>query len=205
MSTANAACEKKNSFTPGWKQVLRSSLSLLVITAVAVLILSVVNTLTADVIAARKEAERQAVMAAVVPGANSFSELYSTDETIDSITGAYDGVQFKGYCVEVSPTGFVGTIRMMVGVNYGGSVTGVVILDHGETAGLGAKADSPEFLDQYLGKSGTVSVNESHNSISAITGATITSKAVTEGINRALTAVLNYPEQGGMPNDEGEI
>ena len=91
----------------------------------------------------------------------------------------------------------------MVGVDDGGSVTGVVILSHSETAGLGARADSPEFLGQYTGKSGTITVNDGDNAIDGLSGATITSKAVTTGVNTALTAVLNYNAEGGQSPDEG--
>lgn len=204
MSTANTAAAEKKGFEMNWKKTLRLSFSLLIIAAVAALVLAVVNALTADTIAERAEAKRQAAMSSVLPGADVFSELYSADETILGITGAYEGTLFKGYCVEVAPTGFGGAISMMVGVNYGGSVTGVVILDHAETAGLGAKADDPDFLNQYINKSGTITVNTGNNSIDAITGATITSKAVTEGVNTALTAVLNYNEKGGSLIDDGE-
>lgn len=188
-----------------WKQILRLSLSLLIISAVAALILAVVNALTAGPIAEYAAQKRQEAMESVMPGANVFSELYVEDETIIGITGAYSGTRFKGYCVEVSVSGFGGPIQMMVGVDYGGAVTGTVILDHTETAGLGAKAEEPEFLNQYTGMSGTVTVTYGSNSIDAITGATITSKAVTEGINTALHAVLNYNEEGGLPDDTDEV
>ncbi len=204
MSNVNAAAAERKGFDLNWKQGLRLGLSLFLITAVAALVLALVDALTADVIAQRAEAERQAAMASVVPGADVFSELYSEDETIDGITGAYDGTRFKGYCVEVSPNGFGGAIRLMVGVDAGGSVTGVAILDHSETAGLGARADSPDFLNQYIDKSGTIDLTGS-NAIDALTGATVTSKAVTSGVNTALTAVFNYSEEGGQIPDEGTV
>lgn len=196
MSSANTAVRKKG-FQMDWKQAIRLSLSLLIITAAAALILSVVNALTADIIAEHQEAARREAMISVVPGSNTFSELYSADPTIDGISGAYEGTLFKGYCVEVSPNGFGGTISLMVGVDYKGAVTGVAILDHSETAGLGSKAEDPDFLCQYTGKSGTITVNSGSNSINAITGATVTSKAVTEGINTALAAVRSYNNAEG--------
>lgn len=202
MSTETVVITPKKGFQMNWKHALRLSASLLIITAAAALILSLVNAVTSDRIAALAEEKRLASMAAVMPGANVFSELYCEDETINGITGAYSGTRFLGYCVQVSPNGFGGTISLMVGVSEGGSVTGVSILDHSETAGLGSKADSPDFLDQYIGKSGTVNVNTGKNAIDGITGATITSKAVTDGVNTALTAVLNYDAEGGQLIDE---
>lgn len=198
---------------------LKLGLSLFVIAAVAAFILALVNAVTADTISRHAEEKRQAAMASVMPGANVFSEMYNTDATIDRISGAYNGTTLVGYCVEVSPSGFNGAIQMMVGVDTYGKVTGTSILDHGETAGLGAKADDPAFLSQYVGKSGTVTVStgasasqstsgstpavgSGKNTVQAITGATITSKAVTQGINTAVSAVINYDAQGGLDSEE---
>lgn len=196
MSSAELTARKKG-IDMDWKQIFKLTLSLLIVTAIAAFVLSLVNVLTADTIAARNEAARMQAMSCVLPEADSFSDLYSDDPTITRISGGYAGINPVGYCVEVSPNGFGGAIRLMVGVDNNGSVTGVTILDHGETAGLGAKAEDPQFLNQYAGKSGTIQVNTGSNSVSAITGATITSKAVTEGVNRALQAVLNYDAEGG--------
>lgn len=204
MSNANTATAEKKGFQMDWKQAAHLSASLLIIAAVAALVLALVNVVTADRIAELAAAKRQAAMETVVPGADVFSELYSEDETITGITGAYAGTQFMGYCVEVSPNGFGGAISLMVGVDEGGAVTGVSILDHSETAGLGAKAEDPGFLNQYIDKSGTITVNTGDNAINAISGATVTSKAVTEGVNTALTAVLNYNAEGGQLTNEGE-
>lgn len=203
MSNMNSAAAERAGFDFDWKQGLRLGLSLLIITAVAALVLALVNAVTADTIAEHQAAQRQAAMESVAPGATIFSELYTENSAIDGITGAYNGTTFVGYCVEVSPNGFGGAISLMVGVDEGGAVTGVVILNHAETAGLGARADSPEFLGQYTGKSGTITVNSGDNAIDGLSGATITSKAVTEGVNTALTAVLNYNAEGGQSPDEG--
>jgi len=183
-------------------QGLKLGFSLFLIAAVAAFVLALVNALTADTIARHAEEKRQAAMASVMPGANVFSEMYNNDTTIDRISGAYNGTTLLGYCVEVTPNGFGGAIRLMVGVDANGSVTGASILDHAETAGLGAKAADSAFLNQYIGKSGSITVNNGSNAIQAITGATITSKAVTQGINTALTAVLNYDAEGGLDSEE---
>ena len=184
------------------QQYLKPAFSLLLIVAVAISILIAINTLTADIITRRTEEKRQAVMASVIPGANVFSEMYNEDPTIDRISGAYDGTSFLGYCVEVTSKGFGGAIHLIVGVDENGSVTGVSILDHCENPALGAKAADPAFLNQYIGKSGSITINSGSNAIQAITGATTTSKAVTQGINAALTAVLNYDAEGGLDSEE---
>ena len=99
-----------------------------------------------------------------------------------------------GYAVEVAVPGFNGQIRMMVGINVQGQVLGISIISHMETAGLGAvaganNAKGQAFRDQFIGLSGTLAVNKDGGQVDAISGATITSRAVTEGVNAALECV----------------
>lgn len=197
MNETAAIPEREKKERTGAGYYLHLALSLLAVTAIVALLLGLVNSVTEGPIADLQEQERQDALAAVAPGADVFSELYSADPTVERITGAYAGTELKAYCVEVSSNGFGGPISLMVGVSPNGSVTGVVILSHSETAGLGANAERPEFRDQFVGKSGTITVKTGDNSIDALTGATITSKAVTSGVNTALTAVLNYDPEGG--------
>ena len=95
-----------------------------------------------------------------------------------------------GHCIKVEPIGYGGAISMIVGVGDDGKVRGVKIISMSETPGLGARANEPGFTDAYKGKSGDIKVKKSgtpaDNEISAISGATITSKAVTEGVNLAV-------------------
>ena len=79
----------------------------------------------------------------------------------------------------------------MTGVDINGKVTGVNILSHAETAGLGAKAAEDSFRNQFIGLIEGITVSKGEggeNSIDAITGATITSKAVTQAVNAAIEA-----------------
>ena len=180
-----------------WKQIFRLTRTLLVITVIAAFVLAAVNAITAGPIARQEETRRNAAMSCVMPEAEIFSLLYCDDPTIDRMTAAYIGTTFVGYCVEVTSNGFGGDISLMVGVNTLGAVTGVSILDHSETPGMGAKAESNEFLSQFINKSGTISIGGGKNSVQAVTNATITSKAVTEGVNTALAAAMNYDAEGG--------
>ena len=95
------------------------------------------------------------------------------------------GGDILGYAASVSPLGFGGALDMMVGVNSDGTIAGMKIVSHSETPGLGSRVDDPDYLSQYTGKSGTLSLG---NGIDAITGSTISSKAVLEAANRALSA-----------------
>ena len=94
----------------------------------------------------------------------------------------------------VLPGGFDNTITMMVGVDKAGNVLGIDIISHTETAGLGAvsDADTPAgiaFREQFIGASGSVSVTKDGGQMDAITGATITSRAICAGVNAALECV----------------
>ena len=75
---------------------------------------------------------------------------------------------------------------MVVGVGTDGTVTGVSISSMSETSGLGANASKESFRSQFVGKSGVLAVSKDGGEIDALTGATITSRAVTSGVNTAL-------------------
>ena len=111
---------------------------------------------------------------------------------MDLVSKVYKGE--NGYAVEVTPSGFDNTITMMVGVDNAGAVTGISIIDHSETAGLGAVAAATTaageaFRAQFKGMSGSVSVSKDGGQVDAITSATITSRAVCSGVNAALAVV----------------
>ena len=113
---------------------------------------------------------------------------------VDLVSKMYKGA--GGYAVEVTPSGFDNTITMMVGVDNAGAVTGISIIDHSETAGLGAVAAATTaageaFRAQFQGLTGSVSVSKDGGQVDAITSATITSRAVCAGVNAALTVVAN--------------
>ena len=168
---------------PGMAQLV---IVLLVISAVVALLLGIVNMITAPAIAANEKAKNDAAMAAVLP-ADSYTpvEYTGSDTTINAVYQAGDA----GYVFQVSPSGsFSGTLTIMVGVDNAGTVTGVEIVKTAETSGLGANASKPAFRDQFVGQSGTLAVAKDGGSIDALTGATITSRAVTSGVNSALAA-----------------
>lgn len=91
----------------------------------------------------------------------------------------------KGKTISVSPKGYGGPIEMLLGIDDQGKVTGVKIMNHRETPGLGANIAKPEFLKQFVGKSAGDPL-EPKKDIDAITGATISSRAVCQGVKNAL-------------------
>ena len=118
--------------------------------------------------------------------ADSYEPLDVPEDS--AVTAAYRAGD-RGYVVRVAPNGFGGAIDMMVGVDVSGAVTGVAIVSQSETASLGANCTREDFRAQFTGKTGTLSVSKDGGEIEALTGATVTSRAVTEGVNTALEFV----------------
>ena len=163
---------------------LKLALTLLVISAVVSGLLGLTNYVTADKIAAINADKTAASMQEVLP-ADHYTELdYPLTGSQAGVAAVYQADD-KGYVV-VTPSGFGGTIDMVVGVDMTGAVTGVSIISMSETSGLGANASKDSFRSQFVGKSGTLAVSKDGGEIDALTGATITSRAVTSGVNTAL-------------------
>lgn len=164
---------------------LKLALTLLVISAVVSGLLGLTNFVTKDKIAAINADKTAASMKEVLP-ADTYTELeYPATGSQANVAAVYQADD-KGYVIEVTPSGFGGTIDMVVGVGNDGTVTGVSIISMSETSGLGANASKESFRSQFVGKSGELAVSKDGGEIDALTGATITSRAVTSGVNTAL-------------------
>ncbi len=183
------------------KEISKLGLILLLICAVAAGLLSLVYDFTIDKIVGQRELTSQLSRQEVLPEAESF-EIIEADmldkvkdenelvvEIYEGLTG--DGV--VGYTIKSLPGGFGGSVEVITGVSLDGKITGMRVGSHQETPGLGANATLPDFYGQYAGKSTeseltVVKAGAAGNEIQAISGATITSKAVTEGVNMAVEA-----------------
>ncbi len=176
---------------------------LFIITAVAAVCLAAANKITAPLIEENAQKTKNASMAEVLPAAKGgFTPADAGNTNVEGIASisVYSGYSDKeqkniaGYVAEVTCSeGYGGDITVMVGLDTDCKVVKAVILSSSETAGLGAKAKEPEFINQFIGKSGGLIVvkgdSGSDNEISAITSATITSKAVTKCVNTAVEVV----------------
>ncbi|MEE0111638.1 MAG: RnfABCDGE type electron transport complex subunit G [Oscillospiraceae bacterium] len=173
------------------KYVLRLAGTLLLITSVVAALLAGVNSITAPKIAELSAQKTQEAIEAVLPGGGE--EVAFTDDT-GLVTTVYQGE--AGYAVKVAPVGFDSAITMMVGVDTEGNVLGISVIDQSETAGLGAvcaasTSAGEAFRGQFVGMSGEVTVSKDGGQVDAITGATITSRAVCKGVSAALACVAN--------------
>ncbi len=178
------------------KEILRPTAVLFIICVVVAAALAGTNMLTADRIAQLEAENAEASRKIVLPTAEAFTSqedgAYYTGET---------GGETVGYVFETGAGGYGGTVSVMTGIDTQGNITGVVILSHGETPGLGANGTKPEFLNQYLqpAPEGGLSVikyqTPAEGQIEAMTGATVTSTAVTNAVNQAIEQY--YAVKGG--------
>ena len=177
------------------KQILRLVLTLFIICAVVAAALAGVNSITRDKIASIAEEKNQTAMQEVLPDGKNLQNVEFTDESgIVKEVYAPDGDASSGqFAVKVTPNGFGGEMVLMVGIEDG-KVSGVSVVSHAETPSLGATAAAKNskgsaFRQQFVGMSGELSVNKDGGQVDAITSATITSRAVTSGVNAALACV----------------
>lgn len=184
------------------RDFLNLGIRLLLICAISAGLLGATYSVTKEPIAQHAEQASIEANKAVCPSADSFKELNLSgfqskpgwDASFADITDALQaqkGGKTVGYVVKVNGSGYGGTIAMTVGLDLAGEYTGVSIDSMNESPGLGTKAKDDAFKGQYTGKSSAqelaVTKNDTanDNEIKAITGATITSKAVTSAINVA--------------------
>jgi electron transport complex protein RnfG len=172
---------------------------LAVICLVSAAILGLVNKVTVGPIQANTEKTVQESLRTVMPIDGDYEDVtdqYSGDPVTVPVTGVSVPVKAvykaadEGYVVEtMSPNGFGGALDMMAGVDNDGNVTGIAIISHAETSGLGSKSTDPEWQAQFKGVNGTIGVTKDGYQINAITGSTITSRAVCDGVNAAIAVV----------------
>ena len=183
------------------KFVARIAGVLLVISLVTSALLGLVNGVTKDPIAEiNAEKTRVSMNAVVTVESASYEPVELSDELVAAASAmggkltdlyeVYDGSALMGYAVKVEASGSQGTIVMMVGVDADKAVTGVSIVSNSETSGIGSKVMANEngVLDQFKGMSGAGSLEVGKN-VDAISGATVSSKGVTRGVNTALSVV----------------
>nr|WP_307990212.1 RnfABCDGE type electron transport complex subunit G [uncultured Niameybacter sp.] len=171
------------------KEPLKLGLILLIITTICAGLLGFVNSQTAPIIVKGKEAAQQEAVRGLLEEAKDIQIVPVTDgEKLETVFVTYADGKYTGAVAKVYPDGYGGSIELLVGMHADGTLAGVQILSHAETPGLGANMLQPSFKDQFVGKGTPLAVNKTTGSdteIMAITGATITSTAVVNGVNLA--------------------
>lgn len=199
-------------------KIVKDAMLLTIITLIAGISLGFVYEITKNPIDVAKNNAKQKAYQSVFESADTFEEIKFNEEeakailkkagyekdVIDGYASALDAQGKKiGYVISVtSQEGYAGDISFSIGVSMDGTVQGIEILSISETAGLGMKAKTPEFKGQFEGKAVeafkyTKDGAEEESEIDALSGATITTNAMTNGMNAGL-AFFRSLEGGGV-------
>ena len=182
------------------KEILIPAVALFVICLIATALLGGTNLLTAEKIALVAEKAAEEARFSVCEDAEKFEEVkvdVDSNEYVCYLGKDSDG-KTVGYAVTTQDKSYGGAIEIMTGFDADGKITGIEILKIDDTPGLGMNAKKDNFKNEFKGKSGELTVSKSatdENEIQALTGATITSKAVTRCVNLATQIFLQA--QGG--------
>ena len=181
------------------KEIMKLGLILFAITAFSAMLLGFAHEITKEPIENQVRLAREKAMNETLSQADRFEEVMvelPKGSKISEINAGYKGDLLEGFVVKVSPKGFGGPIEIMVGVSKDGIVQGIKMLKHSETPGLGANAEDDSFTSQYKDTSGELTVTKTipnkDNEIQALTGATITSRAITDGGNEVLIFLQHH-------------
>ena len=176
----------------------KSLIGALIAIAASAAVLVAASAILSPIAQRNTEAERQEMMATLLPGSTTFTPEEYTGEDA-AIRSVHKGE--GGYVIETVTAGYVGDITMMVGVSSEGKITGVVVRNMEETYGLGSNAlQDIDFLSQFLNTSGDAAVGEN---VDAMTGATVSSKAIARGVNSAAAFVTGADVSSSATEWEG--
>lgn len=201
--------------------IVKDTLAITLITLISGLALGLVQDITAGPIAEQQQKSKEEAYKAVFADAGSFELVELTEDVsadlesyldengygaqnIDEVMTALDGSGSQiGYAFTVTTSeGYGGDIQFAMGVKDDGTLNGISILSIGETAGLGMKATTDDFKNQFKDKNVekfeyTKNGATADNEIDALSGATITTNAMTNGVNAGLCA-FQYAEGGNL-------
>lgn len=183
------------------KFVVKVAGTLTVIALITAALLGLVDGVTRDKIAAIEAEKTRIAMSAVAPEGSEFTDELEITEDVAAAAAAQGGkvvelygVKAGGYVMKISASGSQGAIVMMVGTDANKAITGISVVSHAETSGIGTKVVGNELndagvpvLDQFIGMSGSGSLVVKKN-IVPITTATVSTKGITTGANAALAA-----------------
>ena len=196
--------EKKSS-------IIKNTLVIFIVTLVAVALLAVVNQVTMGPIEEAQIAAEAASLSAAYTDAKEFAQVDGKEAMLEKATELLESADIQkctinnvlaaqdasgnliGYAISATTqNGYGADLQVAVGITKDGTIAGFDVVSNNETPGFGANCTNPEFTSQFKGKSaaGKISFNKSgatsDSEIDAISGATITTNAVTEAVNGAI-------------------
>ena len=193
-------------------KIIKDAIALTLITLVAGMALGAVHGITKEPIARQEVLAKEAAYKEVFADAESYETVEMTDELANQLRSSLDSEDYKaqsidevvdavdgsgnslGYVITViTSEGYGGDIKFSMGIQADGTMNGISILSISETAGLGMRANTDEFKSQFVGKNTdqivyTKNGASADNEIDALSGATVTTNAMTNGVNAGLCA-----------------
>jgi len=169
---------------------LKLGLILLIFCVVATSILAYLNTLTQPVIAARKANEAIQTRMELIPGANFREDTTAAGDVYYVATSDADSSLVLGYTFVAAQSGYSSNVQTMVGVDKDFKVLAIKVISQSETPGLGANCTQPSFMEQFKGMIlSDLKVDKDGGKVKSLSGATITTRAITSSIASAIAAI----------------
>lgn len=192
------------------ESILKPALILTAICLITALALALTNELTKEPIKAEKLRRENASRSIVLPGAESFEEKEFTPEDGEGATFTYyEGLDSAGkvigYIFSNETQGYGGPVKVNMGVNTEGEITGVMPLELLESAGIGTKVQEDDFLSRFEGKIGPLKITKpavENNEVEAISGATVSSGAFINSVNSGYEQFATLTGLGSAQADE---
>ena len=166
--------------------IIKMAVLLMVICAVVSAVLGAVNMITAPVIADIAAAKTAAAYNEVLPSTGEYTPVDYSDANVTAVAKCAEGT-----VVEVSISGSQSTLALAIGVDSNGAISGVSVIKHGETPGLGAKSTEAEWRAQFVGQTSGLALDKKGGEVAPLTGATITSQAIVDACQIAIDTAAN--------------
>ena len=166
--------------------IIKMAVLLMVICAVVSAVLGAVNMITAPVIADIAAAKTAAAYNEVLPSTGEYTPGDYSDANVTAVAKCAEGT-----VVEVSISGSQSMLALAIGVDNDGAITGVSVIDHGETPGLGAKSTEAAWRAQFAGQTSGLALDKKGGEVAPLTGATITSQAIVDACQIAIDTAAN--------------
>lgn len=173
------------------KEILKPVLALGLCCFVVVSLLAVTNYFTAPIILKNEQTKADSTRKLVLPEADVFALVEVPEQTLaeNNVTSVYAADNGVGYAITSVVTGYHGEITVMFGFDPAGKLAGVEVLQHTETQGLGERITGKGWQGQFIGQTGelktTKAASPGEGEIMVLTGATISSNAMTAAANNA--------------------
>lgn len=171
------------------REIVKLSLTLAIICAVAGAALAAGNMVTSPIIEERERTQLLEALGILIPGADDFTPVEINDRVVYYLASAAG--RPAGAVMLAAGSGFNGPVNLLVSIDPTGQVQGTRVASHRETVGIGTKIEEDSFLSQFAGKTMQDQITVGQD-INAVTGATVSSRAVANGVKQALSDYAVY-------------